>query len=766
MKTLKMTLLTGLIIGCCCGTAMAVSCGGTPDCPVAPMPLPGDLPPSSTEMNPGGNWFDTGTSPTNVCFPASGNIAGVNQLRVGKITETQLFNKQPAIEVISAGQVYTFPMNGATLNAGGVLCVPGIGEAVAITNTKIGTVVGGKLTEHALPAGSTPVSAVIIGNCLRRNNLVELCVQTSAPSIEVVVWKKRTSFTIPAPPVATPDSFTNGPTSGVAVYTSTTVYVINGGKMTSFALTTGTYVSHAPAANGVNVTTTGGVEFVALAPACVIVPFAPCVLALDSCGAGITPSAIAVNIAPCPNIKAVTSTWPALGAVCKSTGARKGGFFGWRFKKSAAGNFIPTFGDIDAEVQAMAYTTATDITEFDSDVETIWNGGMPGTPGFPNPLLATAINRDGDDLATAMASIETSYDPVSEVLEIAASVNGGIALPHNEGHIGWFYASAQHPVVFEQWDADDDVGTYMRLSEDIFMPISTDTHSNSQTTLHFNSASTLSGLTELYTGTLVATHNYTDPNLSVTFESNPLLGLDDEAIEATLAAAFVYDTNEGGYRVPVDANILELLIDVPDGTTTFEISMDFDIEGTHYESGYFTCAELQAAGGSLSDDFTGPDDVPDCRVNLYDLAAFGDYWLDDSCGDPDWCGGTDVDHSGDNDLTDLLTVSEQWLMAPPVFPPHIWFEAWECPTQCSGDADCLQEGIPMTGFYWVGDQDLSILIAAMDTIIGNPNYDPRADFNRDGSVNQDDYDILIMYYKVKDPPQGPGIPDNCAVLPY
>ena len=51
----------------------------------------------------------------------------------------------------------------------------------------------------------------------------------------------------------------------------------------------------------------------------------------------------------------------------------------------------------------------------------------------------------------------------------------------------------------------------------------------------------------------------------------------------------------------------------------------------------------------------------DDRVDLNDLADFCARWLDDNCGDYDWCGGADIDHSGNVDFLDFVIISNWWL---------------------------------------------------------------------------------------------------------
>lgn len=84
----------------------------------------------------------------------------------------------------------------------------------------------------------------------------------------------------------------------------------------------------------------------------------------------------------------------------------------------------------------------------------------------------------------------------------------------------------------------------------------------------------------------------------------------------------------------------------------------------------------------------------------------------------------------------------------------IWFDCWQCDTQCYGDATCAKEGS-----FQVSIQDLIILTAAFDTELGDLLYDECADHNRDLKVNQDDLDILEYWYNKM------SVPTDCPTTP-
>jgi PKD repeat protein len=51
----------------------------------------------------------------------------------------------------------------------------------------------------------------------------------------------------------------------------------------------------------------------------------------------------------------------------------------------------------------------------------------------------------------------------------------------------------------------------------------------------------------------------------------------------------------------------------------------------------------------------------DKAVNFTDYALFVNYWKEQSCAEPDWCNGTDFDHSGVVDIFDLGIFVQNWL---------------------------------------------------------------------------------------------------------
>ena len=103
---------------------------------------------------------------------------------------------------------------------------------------------------------------------------------------------------------------------------------------------------------------------------------------------------------------------------------------------------------------------------------------------------------------------------------------------------------------------------------------------------------------------------------------------------------------------------------------------------------------------------------------------------------------------------------------------------WAYARQCYGDANGKSQGAAKTGIYYVGTDDLNILIAAWQ--VKEPPQGPGiatiangicADFARNSQgaaktglmrVSTDDLNILIANWLVKEPPQGPGLKTDCG----
>ncbi|MBN2270936.1 MAG: hypothetical protein JXN61_10000 [Sedimentisphaerales bacterium] len=101
----------------------------------------------------------------------------------------------------------------------------------------------------------------------------------------------------------------------------------------------------------------------------------------------------------------------------------------------------------------------------------------------------------------------------------------------------------------------------------------------------------------------------------------------------------------------------------------------------------------------------------------------------------------------------------------PVLPgprPDIWFDCWDCPYQCHGDADCQAESM---GRYRVYATDVLIFQAAWKSAREWPvvypdfAYNPCVDFDRDFDVDDCDGNILETWFGQRNvPPDCPGRP--------
>ena len=86
---------------------------------------------------------------------------------------------------------------------------------------------------------------------------------------------------------------------------------------------------------------------------------------------------------------------------------------------------------------------------------------------------------------------------------------------------------------------------------------------------------------------------------------------------------------------PFGANIS---VDLPEGICVWEYHEQTD------------------TGRDYTIDFNG-----DHRIGLADFAWMTSYWLNDLCGEPDWCGASDTDRSGLIDFRDLRPLFEYWM---------------------------------------------------------------------------------------------------------
>ena len=229
---------------------LSQTCTGTVDCPLAPLPFGPD---SLTRIDP--NEFDFGDTGNN-CYPTMGRTLAATALSLNGINEAQLFTNLPATEILSGGSLHSIPLQGCALHAGGTICLPGIGEALSVTDRAMASVSGGILNEHLFPDDSLPLSAAGIVSCSGCSNTFTFAVETAANTIETISGGEILSFPIEEPINDLPISFTNGSISGILAFTNTNSHTILGGVDNVVPLN-GQYIGNRIGPDGVTVFTTG-----------------------------------------------------------------------------------------------------------------------------------------------------------------------------------------------------------------------------------------------------------------------------------------------------------------------------------------------------------------------------------------------------------------------------------------------------------------------------------------------------------------------------
>ena len=159
--------------------------------------------------------------------------------------------------------------------------------------------------------------------------------------------------------------------------------------------------------------------------------------------------------------------------------------------------------------------------------------------------------------------------------------------------------------------------------------------------------------------------------------------------------------------------------------------------------GYTVVAELGTNPYHWIRDYDSDNDV-----DMADYSHFGLDWMRKDCAAPYWCSGTDINHDGAVDFNDLRIFAESWLSpfaeAPDIMELPSWFSAWDCRSQCHGNANCAGR---------VDTLDMTILsgCAPLPAYYGDTRYNPAADFNRDYVVDSADEAILNTWF-MKTPP--------------
>jgi hypothetical protein len=217
------------------------------------------------------------------------------------------------------------------------------------------------------------------------------------------------------------------------------------------------------------------------------------------------------------------------------------------------------------------------------------------------------------------------------------------------------------------------------------------------------------------------------------------------------------------------------------------------------------CKKLSAAGacggsgdscmtiemGSLYNDPCDPehDSPPGLTGPLFKFTLYGANDCNVTISANSTRGGV-VLENGEQASTNLPTTCP----SPPPPPPCYygmadydeWVEVcqpvcWCYPRQCHGDADGLSQGSPITGYYYVGTNDLGVLVAGWNVkdppkgsgildiyVNGVPAACADFDHVTQGSgitgyyrVGTNDLGRLVQYWNVKEPPKGSGVPTDC-----
>lgn len=143
--------------------------------------------------------------------------------------------------------------------------------------------------------------------------------------------------------------------------------------------------------------------------------------------------------------------------------------------------------------------------------------------------------------------------------------------------------------------------------------------------------------------------------------ANPSTILDEQTsqlkVKVTDSSPLSYNwTIQPGEGTLDDYNSAEPVYTPPDITgrdQTFSIALEVS-DGSKTSSSSVDVTVIDV--NSITCDF-----YKDWYVDFSDFAVLASYWIDAECADPNWCQGTDLDHSGSTDNLELSIFLDRWL---------------------------------------------------------------------------------------------------------
>jgi formylglycine-generating enzyme required for sulfatase activity len=161
------------------------------------------------------------------------------------------------------------------------------------------------------------------------------------------------------------------------------------------------------------------------------------------------------------------------------------------------------------------------------------------------------------------------------------------------------------------------------------------------------------------------------------------------------------------------------------------------------------------------------DITGDCFVDLEDFEILMSYWLDNTCQDPNWCQGADLNHSNTTDFFDFAMIANDWLTGNPNLPddmtyiPGGEFEMGDSFNE--GSASELPVHTVSLDAFFIGKYEVtnaqycqylnsalgnSIYVSG-DVVYGSENNQPYCDMHAYDSDSQIDYSGGVFSVRTK-----------------